>query len=63
MRVTANALGDAARKGNVTPTMLRRMIAMRNWLPDEPPNGCRGVQQRADGRLHRGSLAVRANRS
>jgi hypothetical protein len=34
-RATANALGDAARKGNVTPTMLRRMIAMRNWLPDD----------------------------
>ena len=34
-RATANALADAARKGNVTPTMLRRMIAMRNWLPDD----------------------------
>jgi hypothetical protein len=34
-RATANALGDAARKGNVTPTMLRRMITMRNWLPED----------------------------
>ena len=31
----ATALRDAARKGNVTPTMLRRMIAMRNWLPGD----------------------------
>jgi hypothetical protein len=31
----ANALGDAARQGNVTPTMLRRMITMRNWLPED----------------------------
>ena len=31
----ANALGDAARKGKVTPTMLRRMITMRNWLPED----------------------------
>ncbi|MGH7868886.1 MAG: hypothetical protein ACREP9_14945 [Candidatus Dormibacteraceae bacterium] len=31
----ANSLGDAARKGKVTPTMLRRMIAMRNWLPQD----------------------------
>ena len=31
----ATALQDAARKGNVTPTMLRRMIAMRNWLPGD----------------------------
>jgi hypothetical protein len=31
----ASALQDAARKGNVTPTMLRRMIAMRNWLPGD----------------------------
>lgn len=31
----ANALEDAARKGNVTPTMLRRMITMRNWLPED----------------------------
>jgi hypothetical protein len=31
----ANALEDAARKGKVTPTMLRRMITMRNWLPEE----------------------------
>jgi hypothetical protein len=30
----ASALGDAARKGKVTPTMLRRMITMRNWLPE-----------------------------
>jgi hypothetical protein len=34
-RATANALGDAARRGNVTPTMLRRMITMRNWLPED----------------------------
>ena len=32
---TANALGDAARKGKVTPIMLRRMITMRNWLPED----------------------------
>jgi hypothetical protein len=31
----ANALEDAARRGKVTPTMLRRMITMRNWLPEE----------------------------
>jgi hypothetical protein len=31
----ANALEEAARKGKVTPTMLRRMITMRNWLPQE----------------------------
>jgi hypothetical protein len=31
----ANALEDVARKGNVTPTMLRRMITMRNWLPED----------------------------
>ena len=31
----ANALEDAARKGNVTPIMLRRMITMRNWLPED----------------------------
>ena len=31
----ASALEDAARKGKVTPTMLRRMIAMRNWLPQD----------------------------
>jgi hypothetical protein len=31
----ANALEDAARKGKVTPTMLHRMIAMRNWLPQD----------------------------
>ena len=34
-RATAHALGDAAHKGNVTPTMLRRMITMRNWLPED----------------------------
>ena len=34
-RATASALGDAARKGKVTPTMLRRMITMRNWLPED----------------------------
>jgi hypothetical protein len=34
-RATANALGDAARKGKVTPIMLRRMITMRNWLPED----------------------------
>ena len=34
-RSLANALGDAARKGTITPTMLRRMIAMRNWLPED----------------------------
>jgi hypothetical protein len=33
-RAAATALGDAARKGKVTPTMLRRMITTRNWLPD-----------------------------
>lgn len=32
-RSIANALEDAGRKGGVTPVMLRRMIAMRNWLP------------------------------
>jgi hypothetical protein len=31
----AGALEDAARKDRVTPTMLRRMIAMRNWLPQD----------------------------
>ena len=31
----ANALEDAARKGKVTPAMLRRMIMMRNWLPEK----------------------------
>ena len=31
----AHALEDAARKGKVTPTMLRRMIAIRNWLPQD----------------------------
>jgi hypothetical protein len=30
----ANALEDAARKDKVTATMLRRMITMRNWLPE-----------------------------
>jgi len=34
-RAAANALGDAGRKGKVTPTMLRRMITMRNWLPED----------------------------
>jgi hypothetical protein len=34
-RAAANALGDAARKGKVTPTMLRRMITTRNWLPED----------------------------
>ncbi len=34
-QVTASALEDAARKDKVTPTMLRRMIAMRNWLPED----------------------------
>src|SRR5438034_306595 len=31
----SNALDDAACKGKVTPTILRRMIAMRNWLPQD----------------------------
>ena len=31
----ANALEDVARKGSVTPKMLRRMITMRNWLPED----------------------------
>jgi hypothetical protein len=31
----ANALEGAARTGKVTPTMLRRMITMRNWLPED----------------------------
>ena len=31
----ANALEDAARTGKITSTMLRRMITMRNWLPDD----------------------------
>ena len=31
----ANAVEGAARKGKVTPTMLRRMITMRNWLPED----------------------------
>src|ERR1700686_1742706 len=31
----ATALGDAARKSKVTPTMLRRMITTRNWLPED----------------------------
>jgi len=34
-RSTANALEDAARKGKLTPIMLRRMITMRNWLPED----------------------------
>ncbi len=31
----ANALEEAARTGIITPTMLRRMITMRNWLPED----------------------------
>lgn len=31
----ASALESAARKGKITPTMLRRMITMRNWLPED----------------------------
>jgi hypothetical protein len=31
----SNALADAARKGKVTPIMLRRMITMRNWIPED----------------------------
>jgi hypothetical protein len=31
----ASGLGDAARKDKITPTMLRRMIAMRNWMPQD----------------------------
>jgi hypothetical protein len=34
-RATANALGDAASRGTITPIMLRRMITMRNWLPED----------------------------
>ena len=34
-RATANALGDAASRGKITPIMLRRMITMRNWLPED----------------------------
>jgi hypothetical protein len=34
-QAVATALGDAARRGKVTPTMLRRMITMRNWLPED----------------------------
>ncbi len=34
-RALANALADAARKGKVTPIMLRRMITMRNWIPED----------------------------
>src|ERR1700730_4927560 len=34
-QAVASALEDAARKGKVTPTMLRRMITMRNWLPED----------------------------
>src|SRR5260370_16493746 len=36
-RATAGALGDAARKGNVTPTMLRRMIPIRHSLSAATP--------------------------
>lgn len=32
-RALANALAEAARKGKVTPIMLRRMITVRNWIP------------------------------
>jgi hypothetical protein len=31
----ASALEDAAHKGKITSTMLRRMITMRNWLPED----------------------------
>lgn len=34
-RSVANALADAGRKGGVTPAMLRRMITIRNWLPED----------------------------
>ena len=34
-RALANALADSARKGKVTPIMLRRMITMRNWIPSD----------------------------
>jgi hypothetical protein len=34
-RSIANALEDAGRKGGVTPVMLRRMITIRNWLPED----------------------------
>jgi len=34
-QATASALEDAARNGKVSPTMLRRMITMRNWLPED----------------------------
>jgi hypothetical protein len=34
-QAVAGVLEKAARDGNVTPTMLRRMIAMRNWLPED----------------------------
>jgi hypothetical protein len=33
-RAVASTL-RAARKGKITPTMLRRMITMRNWLPED----------------------------
>jgi hypothetical protein len=35
----ASALGEAARHGKVSPTMLRRMIAMRNWIPPDSQPG------------------------
>jgi hypothetical protein len=34
-RDTASLLQQAATAGHVSPTMLRRLIAMRNWLPEE----------------------------
>jgi hypothetical protein len=34
-RAVASTLEGAARKGKITPTMLRRMITMRNWLPED----------------------------
>jgi hypothetical protein len=34
-QAVGSALADAAHKGKITPTMLRRMIAMRNWLPQD----------------------------
>ncbi|MEO5373415.1 MAG: hypothetical protein H7840_03955 [Alphaproteobacteria bacterium] len=34
-RLAASIIGDAAGRGLVSPTMLRRMIVIRNWLPEE----------------------------
>lgn len=34
-RPMAAVLGDAAGRGGVSGTMLRRMIALRNWLPEQ----------------------------